>query len=120
MNWTIAASGRGILLAALQLAGMAVGRAAPALAEDRPIVLAQENAPKIFHATGVITSLDAGAGMLGIDHTELPGLEDAKVTHYAAKPAAILDGLKVGDTVEFGVEGMSMALLEIRKIGPAK
>ncbi len=83
-------------------------------------MLAQENAPKIFHATGVITSLDAGAGMLGIDHTELPGLQDAEVTQYAAKPAEILDGLKTGDQVEFGVEGMSMAVLEIHKIAPAK
>jgi Cu/Ag efflux protein CusF len=76
--------------------------------------------PKIFHGVGAITGIDAASGVVSIDHEEIPGLMSAMEMEYQARPEKILDGLKLGDKVEFDVDGKTLTVLGIRKRDPAK
>ncbi len=99
-----------LLLAASALSAVAL--VVPSSAQDR-IVVAQAAAQKIFHGKGKITGLNAGAGFVTIAHEDIPGLMDAMEMQFEAKPASILRGLKVGDKVDFAIEGKTYKLLEI-------
>jgi Cu/Ag efflux protein CusF len=94
--------------AALSCAGGA------ALASSQNPVVAQA-AAKIFHGKGKITGIDATAGLVSIDHEAIPGLMDAMEMQYEAKPAKMLEGLAIGDKVDFAVDGKTYALLEISR-----
>jgi Cu(I)/Ag(I) efflux system periplasmic protein CusF len=92
---------------------VALACAAPAAFARDHIVVAQAAAQKVFHGKGKITDLDAGAGFVTIAHEDIPGLMDAMEMQFEAKPAKILQGLKVGDAVDFAIEGKTYKLLEI-------
>jgi Cu(I)/Ag(I) efflux system periplasmic protein CusF len=103
-----------VFLALSALSAMAF--VVPSSAQER-MVVAQAAAQKVFHGKGKITGLDAGAGFVTIAHEDIPGLMDAMEMQFEAKPASILKGLKVGDKVDFAIEGKTYKLLEI---APAK
>jgi Cu(I)/Ag(I) efflux system periplasmic protein CusF len=90
----------------------------PVRADERPPAAAR--AAKIFHGVGVITGLDAASGVVSIDHEEIPGLMNAMEMQYEARPAKMLDGLKLGDKVEFDVNGKTLKILAISKRDPAR
>ncbi|MBB4197367.1 hypothetical protein CCR94_13710 [Rhodoblastus sphagnicola] len=92
--------------------------ASAALASNKPVVVAQ--ADRIFHGKGRITGLDVASGLVSIDHEAIPGLMDAMEMQYQAKPAKILEGLKIGESVTFALEGKSYQLLEISRAAPAR
>jgi Cu/Ag efflux protein CusF len=104
------------LLAVSALAVVAFAAACSAGPQDR-VVVAQAAAQNIFQGKGKITGLDAGAGFVTIAHEDIPGLMDAMEMQFEAKPRKILNGLKVGDKVDFAIEGKTYKLLEI---APAK
>jgi Cu/Ag efflux protein CusF len=85
---------------------------------SRPMIVAQANAAKIFHGVGKITAIDAASGALTIDHAAIPGLMEAMEMPYEAKPAKLLEGLKVGDKVDFAVDGKTLMILEVSKHAP--
>ncbi len=96
-------------------AAVAVGRVQ---ADDRLPAAAQ--AQQIFHAVGVITGLDASSGVVSIDHEAIRGLMSAMEMQYEARPAKMLDGLKLGDKVDFDVDGKTLTILKIGKRDPAR
>jgi len=93
-----------------------VAFAVPSGAQQRA-VFAQATAQKVFRGKGKITGLDAAAGFVTIAHEDIPGLMDAMEMQFQAEPAKIPQGLKIGDKVDFSVEGRTYKLLEI---APAK
>ncbi len=109
-------SGRLIVLGLSLFFGAAAVPTGQVRADERPPAAA----PKIFHAIGVITGLDAASGVVSIDHEAIPGLMSAMEMQYEAQPATILDGLKLGDKVDFDVDGKTLAILEISKRDPAR
>ena len=102
------------LLALSALAVLAGAVPSNAGAQDGGVV-AQAASEQIFHGRGRITGLDAGAGFVTIAHEDIPGLMDAMEMQFQATPAESLQGLKVGDTVDFSIEGKTYKLLEIAK-----
>ena len=79
------------------------------------MIVAQAEAAKIFHGVGKITAIDAASGALTIDHAAIPGLMEAMEMPYEAKPAKLLGGLKIGDKVDFAVDGKTLTIVEVRK-----
>ncbi len=87
---------------------------------DHALMVAQAEATKIFHGVGKITGVDASAGLVTIDHEAIPGLMDAMEMQYEAKPSSLLDGVQVGEKVEFAVNGKNLTLVAIKKLGAGK
>jgi protein SCO1/2 len=81
----------------------------------RPMIVAQAEASKIFHGVGKITGIDAATGVLTVNHEAIPGLMDAMEMPYEVKPAKLLDGLKLGDQVDFAVDGKSLTIIDIKR-----
>ena len=100
------------LAAALFLSGLGAAEAEPAMPH---MIFAQGETAKIFQGVGKITRLDASEGLASIDHEAIPGLMDAMEMQYEVKPAKLLEGLQVGDKVEFTVDGKTLTILSIRK-----
>jgi len=55
------------------------------------------------HATGTVTSLDLKASSIEIDHGDIEGLMPAMQMDFSVKNAAVLNGIAVGDRIEFEV-----------------
>jgi Cu/Ag efflux protein CusF len=92
-------------------------------AQDEKIVMEQAEptqAPKLFHGVGIITAVDAKSGLIRLDHEAIPGLMDAMEMEYEAKPARLAEGLAVGDKIDFTVDGRTLAVLDVKKLFPAK
>jgi Cu(I)/Ag(I) efflux system protein CusF len=79
--------------------------------------MAAAPAAKHGEGTGVIRAIDARAGTLTIQHGPIPGVGwPAMTMTFTAKPAALLKGLKVGETVDFdaSVRGMAADVTAVR------
>jgi len=57
----------------------------------------------IHHATGTVTALDSKASTIEIDHGDIEGLMPAMQMDFSVKNAAVLNGIAVGDRIEFEV-----------------
>ena len=93
--------------------------AGAAAAQDMQNMNGMSSAPAAKHgqATGVIKAIDAKAGTLTIQHGPIPGVGwPAMTMTFAAKPAALLKGLKVGQTIDFDttVRGSTAEVTAIR------
>ena len=64
--------------------------------------------------------VNADAGLIMLDHEEIPGLMDAMEMQYEVKPASKAAGFAVGDRVEFDVDGRNLVILDIRKAPAGK
>jgi Cu(I)/Ag(I) efflux system protein CusF len=74
-------------------------------------------AAKHGKATGVITAVDQKAGTLTIRHGPIPAVGwPAMTMTFMAKPAALLRGLKVGQTIGFDctVRGAAAEVTAVR------
>ena len=94
-----------VLLAALSLAMV------PACKEQKQVAPAQasgsrtpDSAPKRYAGVGVITKIDDKLGSIELDHETIEGFMPAMRMEWYAKERALLDGIKVGDKVDFTVE----------------
>jgi Cu(I)/Ag(I) efflux system protein CusF len=81
--------------------------------------MAMSGAPAAKHGQGkgVIKAIDAKAGTLTIQHGPIPAISwPAMTMTFKAKPAALLKGLKVGETIGFDttVRGMSAEVTAVR------
>jgi len=70
-----------------------------------------------YSGMGIVTNLDPKTPMIEIDHDDIKGLMPAMQMPFHLKDKSLLDGIKVGDRVEFTVEnGISgMQVTAIRK-----
>ena len=92
--------------------------AGAALADDMA-GMAMSGAPAAKHGkgVGVIKAIDAKAGTLTIQHGPIPAVSwPAMTMTFKAKPAKLLTGLKVGETIGFDttVRGMAADVTAVR------
>jgi Cu(I)/Ag(I) efflux system protein CusF len=86
------------------IGALTVIAAGAAAAQDMSNMKGMSAPPAARHgqATGVITAIDAKAGTLTIQHGPIPGVGwPAMTMTFKAKPAALLKGLKIGQTIAF-------------------
>ena len=101
---------------------LAVGGVSAASA-GQSMLLAQAaapDAPKLFHGVGVVTAIDAKSGLITLNHENIPGLMDAMEMEYQSKPPKLAEGLKVGDKVDFTVDGRNLTILDVKKLPATK
>jgi Cu(I)/Ag(I) efflux system protein CusF len=97
---------------------LTLGAASAALADDMA-GMAMSGAPAAKHGQGkgVIKAIDANARTLTIQHGPIPAVGwPAMTMTFKAKPAKLLAGLKVGETIGFDttVRGMAAAVTAVR------
>jgi Cu/Ag efflux protein CusF len=76
-----------------------------------------------FHGTGIVTKVvrenpyDKSLASVELNHGEIVGLMPAMLMEFYVKHVSLLDGLKVGDVVDFTIEekGSSEIISEIKK-----
>jgi Cu(I)/Ag(I) efflux system protein CusF len=73
---------------------------------------------KSYPARGKVTALDPKMPAIEIDHEDINGLMPAMQMEFHVKDRALLDGLSVGDRIEFTIENGvgGMRVVAIRKI----
>ncbi|WP_375398914.1 copper-binding protein [uncultured Sphingomonas sp.] len=98
---------RMLLAAALPLAIAGCGKPAPQAAGPDNGSMAGTNLPaetKSGHGSGVVTKIDAASGEVTLQHGPVTELGwPAMTMTFSGRPAA-LDGLKVGDKVDFAFD----------------
>jgi Cu(I)/Ag(I) efflux system protein CusF len=102
-----------VVIGALTLA------AGTATADEMSNMKGMSAAPAAKHGqgTGVVRAIDAKAGTLTIQHGPIPGVGwPAMTMTFKARPAALLKGLKVGQTIGFDcmVRGVSADVTGVR------
>lgn len=78
---------------------------------------------RYFHGTGVVTKVvrenpyDKSLASVELNHGEIVGLMPAMRMEFYVKNVSLLDGLKVGDLVDFTIEekGSTEIISEIKK-----
>jgi Cu(I)/Ag(I) efflux system protein CusF len=104
---------------ACALIGALTLTAGTATADEMSNMKGMSAAPAAKHGqgTGVIRAIDARAGTLTIQHGPIPGVGwPAMTMTFKATPAALLKGLRVGQTVGFDttVHGMAADVTAVR------
>jgi Cu(I)/Ag(I) efflux system protein CusF len=105
--------------AACAIVGVLTVTTAGAALADNMQTMPMSGAPAAKHGQGkgVIKAIDAKAGTLTIQHGPIPAISwPAMTMTFKAKPAALLKGLKVGETIGFDttVRGMSADVTAVR------
>jgi len=59
---------------------------------------------KSYHGVGIVKGMDPTAPTLEIDHEDIKGLMPAMQMNFHIKSKDLLQGLSVGDRIEFTVE----------------
>ena len=98
---------------------LTLAAASAAVADDMSNMKGMSAAPaaKQGTGTGVIKAIDAKAGTLTIQHGPIPGVSwPAMTMTFKARPATLLKGLKVGQTIGFDttVRGMDADVTAVR------
>ena len=93
--------------------------AGAAIAQDMANMKGMSSAAAAKHgqAIGVIKAIDVRAGTLTIQHGPIPGVGwPAMTMTFKVKPATLLNGLKVGETIGFdaSVRGTSAEVTAVR------
>ena len=106
------------LVGSLTLITAGVASAGPP-ADDMANMKGMSAAPsaKQGKGTGIIKAIDAKAGTLTIKHGPIPAVDwPAMTMTFKAKPASLLTGLKVGQTIGFDttVRGMDADVTAVR------
>lgn len=72
-----------------------------------------------YKSKGIVKKIDVENGKLTVDHEDIPGYMSAMEMTEAAKDKALLDGLKVGDKVDFEIErtGSKIVFTKLTKTG---
>src|SRR5262245_28584353 len=71
-----------------------------------------------YVGVGTVTALDPNVPMIEIDHEDIKGLMPAMQMPFHVKEKSLLDGIKVGDRIEFTVESgaSGMGVTAVRKL----
>ena len=59
---------------------------------------------KLGDGTGIVTKINLEAGSIELDHEEIKGMMPKMLMEFFVKDKKMLDGLKVGDKVNFTLE----------------
>lgn len=59
---------------------------------------------KLFQGKGVVTKINLDNPSIELDHEEIKGLMPKMIMEFYVKDKKMLDGLKLGDTVDFTLE----------------
>jgi Cu/Ag efflux protein CusF len=72
---------------------------------------------KTYRSSGVVRIININEGWIEIDHQEIPGLMPAMEMEFWVKEKSLLEAVRVGDRVDFGVveTGKGEYLTEIKK-----
>jgi Cu/Ag efflux protein CusF len=62
------------------------------------------NEVKLVDSKGVVTKIDLKLGSVELDHEEIKGIMPAMIMEFFVKDKKMLDGLKLGDKVNFTLE----------------
>ena len=54
-----------------------------------------------YNAKGIVTKINLEAGSVELDHEDIPGLMPRMIMEFYVTEKKLLDGLKVGDKVDF-------------------
>ena len=72
-------------------------------APEKPSGPAAATQTTTHHSTGTVKALDLKRPTIEIDHGDIEGLMPAMQMEFSVKNAAILNGVSVGDRIEFEV-----------------
>lgn len=98
---------RGVAIAAMASLFLLVGSAVDAQTKNAAV-------------NGVVVKIDPPAGKITLKHGEIANLHmDAMTMVFAVRDAAMLNGLKAGDTVKFEAEEVN-GVKTVTQIKPAK
>ena len=77
-----------------------------ALAQTSPSPVPTTSTPKDgnYSGKGKVTKINVPLGSVELDHEEIAGLMPRMIMEFYVKDKAILNGLAVGDTVDFVIE----------------
>jgi Cu/Ag efflux protein CusF len=73
-------------------------------AKPSPTVAADKSKIKTFDGTGIITKINLEIGSVELDHEEIKGLMPKMIMEFYVSDKKMLDGLKIGDKVNFVLE----------------
>jgi Cu/Ag efflux protein CusF len=78
-----------------------------------------EPGTQIYQAVGKVTRFNTTAREVTIDHQDIPGLMSAMRMTFAVKDVSVLDGLSVGDDIDFELEryGSDLTVTKILRKG---
>jgi Cu/Ag efflux protein CusF len=114
-----------LLIAALAASiGFACGEAnvnstnAVARAEPTPVPTASIPKDGNYNGKGVVTKIDMKLGSVELNHEDIPGVMAAMKMEFYVIDKSLLNGLKIGDKVDFVLEYKHPAetIVEIKKI----
>jgi Cu/Ag efflux protein CusF len=113
------------LLMAPTGAAAAMNATAPAArsvaGEEKPPLLltqAQQAEPaKLFRGGGYVTAVDGATGSLVINHEAIEGLMPAMEMMFRVDPRALSNGVRPGDRLEFGLEGKTYTIRDLKVVG---
>jgi Cu/Ag efflux protein CusF len=83
-------------------------------------LLAQDQPNGLFRGVGVVTAIDPATGSLTINHQEIIGLMPPMEMLFHVDPRTLSEGVKPGDKIEFGVEGKTYKIRDVKVIGHSK
>ena len=86
--------------------------------DSEPVGPAAAVQTKSYQAVGRVTGLDPKMPAIEINHEDIPGLMPAMQMDFHLAKRELLDGLKVGDRIEFTVENGvgGMKVTAVRKL----
>jgi Cu/Ag efflux protein CusF len=106
-------------LLALTVEVSAMERQSPTMRENRPLrtAQAQPSEPgKMFRGVGIVTAIES-AGSLTINHEPIAGLMPAMEMTFSVNPRGLTNGVRAGDKVEFGLDGRTYVIHELKVVG---
>ena len=75
-----------------------------ALAQPTPVPTASIPKDGDYNGKGVVTKIDIKSGSVELNHEDIPGVMAPMQMEFYVKDKSILNGLKVGDKVDFVLE----------------
>jgi Cu/Ag efflux protein CusF len=65
---------------------------------------------------GKVIAVVPSSSQIVVDHKEIPGFMEAMTMGYRVEPAALLGGVKAGDTIRFTINPQQKAIVKIEKL----
>ncbi len=90
----------------------------PAASSPTPVPTTSTPMDGNYSAKGKVTKINLELGSVELDHDDIPGVMPPMLMEFYVKDKALLDGLKVGDEVDFVLEYKHPAetIVRIKKI----
>jgi len=103
-----------VLIIALAIPGFVACRDQRSVKQSGPAAAVETTT---YRARGVVKSIDAKRPSIEIEHEDIPDLMPAMTMEFHVKEAALLEGIKTGDRIEFTIENGigGLKIIAIRK-----